>query len=313
MARDLVLGLEVVLPDGGLYSELSPLRKNNSGYDVKQLFIGAEGTLGIITAVSLKLALKPSRTVTAFLAIDDIASLAKILGLAQVQTGESITSFEYISDTSLKLLLDARKELRHPLQSSSRHYVLLEAATASSVLNLEDTVTALLGELFEHGLVTDGTIAATGQQAADFWHLRESIPEAEVHHGGSVKHDIAVRTSRLAAFIQAASEIVERDAKGAVLSVYGHVGDGNVHFNVVAPTTGQAALFKRQFEHDVSPKIYRLAAEMEGTFSAEYGIGRVKIDLLERYGAPGKVDLMRRLKTALDPNGMMNPGKVIIA
>ena len=164
MARDLVLGLEVVLPDGSLYSELSPLRKNNSGYDVKQPFIGAEGTLGIITAVSLKLALKPSRTVTAFLAIDDIASLAKILGLAQVQTGESITSFEYISGTSLKLLLDARKELRHPLQSSSRHYVLLEAGTTSSVLNLEDTVTALLGELFEHGLVTDGTIPRPGNR-----------------------------------------------------------------------------------------------------------------------------------------------------
>lgn len=310
MARDLVLGLEVVLPDGSLYSELSPLRKNNSGYDVKQLFIGAEGTLGIITAVSLKLARKPSRTVTAFLAIDEIASLAEILGLAQVQTGEAITSFEYISGTSLQLLLAARSELRHPLQSSGSHYVLLEAATASPVLNLEETVTGLLGELFERGLVTDGTIAASGQQATEFWHLRESIPEAEVHHGGSVKHDIAVRTSRLAAFIQAASEIVRKDVEGAVLSVYGHVGDGNVHFNVVAPATGQAGPFKRQIERDVSPKIYRLAAEMEGTFSAEYGIGRVKMDLLEQYGAPGKLDLMRRLKTALDPNGLMNPGKV---
>ncbi len=312
MARDLTLGLEVVLPDGSLYSELSPLRKNNSGYDVKQLFIGAEGTLGIITAVSLKLARKPSQTVTAFLAIDEIASLAEILGLAQVQTGESITSFEYISGTSLQLLLAARNELRHPLQSRGSHYVLLEAATASPVLNLKETVTGLLGELLERGLVTDGTIAASGQQAADFWHLRESIPEAEVHHGGSVKHDIAVRTSRLAAFIQAASEIVKRDAEGAVLSVYGHVGDGNVHFNIVAPPTAPAVPFKRQLERDVSPKIYRLAAEMEGTFSAEYGIGRVKMDLLERYGAGGKVELMRRIKSAIDPSGTMNPGKIVI-
>ncbi|MEZ2410734.1 FAD-binding oxidoreductase [Bosea sp. RCC_152_1] len=312
MARDLVLGLEVVLPDGSLYSELSPLRKNNSGYDVKQLFIGAEGTLGIITAASLKLARKPSRTVTAFLAIDDITSLAAILDLAQIQTGELISSFEYISDTSLNLLLDARKDLRHPLQARSGHYILLEAATASPVLNLEETVTGLLGELFERGLVTDGTIAANGQQVAEFWRLRECIPEAEVHHGGSVKHDIAVRTSRLAAFVQAASQIVREDAEGAILSVYGHVGDGNVHFNVVAPSTAQAAPFKHQFERDVSPKIYRLAAEMGGTFSAEYGIGRVKMDLLERYGAPGKVDLMRRLKAALDPNGTMNPGKVVI-
>lgn len=312
MARDLVLGLEVVLPDGSLYSELSPLRKNNSGYDVKQLFIGAEGTLGIITAVSLKLARKPRQTITAFIAIDDITSLADILGLAQLQTGESINSFEYISDASLKLLLDARKDLRHPLKARSRHYVLLEAATASPVLNLEETVTGLLGELFERGLVVDGAIAASGQQAADFWHLRENIPEAEVHHGGSVKHDIAVRTSRLAAFIQTASKIVERDTEGAILSVYGHVGDGNVHFNVVAPPGTEASPFKSRFERNVSPKIYRLAAAMEGTFSAEYGIGRVKMDLLERYAAQGKIDLMRRIKAVLDPNGTMNPGKVVI-
>ncbi|MER9366957.1 FAD-binding oxidoreductase [Mesorhizobium sp. M0518] len=310
MARDLVLGLEVVLPDGSLYSELSPLRKNNSGYDVKQLFIGAEGTLGIITAVSLKLARKPRQTVTAFLAIDDIESLAKILAAAQVQTGEQITSFEYISGSSLQLLLDAKDDLRHPLQEKSRHYVLLEAATTSPVFNLEEAATGLLGELFEHGLITDGTIAASGQQRAEFWHLRESIPEAEVHHGGSIKHDIAVRTSRLAAFIEAASKIVERDADGAILSVYGHVGDGNIHFNVIPPVLSDKKAFKHGLERDISPQIYRLAAEMGGTFSAEYGIGRLKMDLLERYGASGKLRLIKGIKAALDPDGIMNPGKV---
>ena len=182
MARDLVLGLEVVLPDGSLFSDLSPLRKNNAGYDVKQLFLGAEGTLGIITAVSLKLARKPRQTVTAFLAIQDIASLATILGMAQEQTGEMVTSFEYLSDRSLQLLLSARPELRHPLSAPGPHYVLLEAATASPVLNLEDTASALLEQLFEEGLVSDGAIAASGQQRAAFWTLRESIPEAEVHH-----------------------------------------------------------------------------------------------------------------------------------
>lgn len=311
MARDLVLGLEVVLPDGSLYSELNPLRKNNSGYDVKQLFIGAEGTLGIITAVSLKLARKPRQTVTAFLAIDDIESLAKILAAAQVRTGEQITSFEYISDSSLQLLLDAKADLRHPLQGKSRHYVLLEAATASPVLNLEETVTGLLGELFEHGLITDGTLASSGQQRAEFWHLRESIPEAEVHHGGSVKHDVAVRTSRLATFIEAASRIVEQNTEGAVASVYGHVGDGNVHFNLVPPALSNKGEFKSRLAREISPLIYQLAAEMEGTFSAEYGIGRVKMDLLERYGAPGKLRVMRDIKTALDPYGIMNPGKVM--
>ncbi|MGO4174748.1 FAD-binding oxidoreductase [Bosea sp. TAF32] len=163
----------------------------------------------------------------------------------------------------------------------------------------------------ESGLVTDGAIASSGQQAADFWQLRENIPEAEVHHGGSVKHDVAVRTSRLAAFIQAASKIVNENRPGAILSVYGHVGDGNVHFNVVAPQGVSALEFKAGFEEQVSPKIYELAFDMGGTFSAEYGIGRVKLDLLARFGAPSKVDIMRLVKQALDPQKLMNPGKVI--
>ena len=311
MARDLVLGLEVVLPDGSLFSDLSPLRKNNAGYDVKQLFLGAEGTLGIITAVSLKLARKPRQTVTAFLAIQDIASLATILGMAQEQTGEMVTSFEYLSDRSLQLLLSARPELRHPLSAPGPHYVLLEAATASPVLNLEDTASALLEQLFEEGLVSDGAIAASGQQRAAFWTLRESIPEAEVHHGGSVKHDVAVRSSRLAEFIQAASAIVAREAPDAILSVYGHVGDGNVHFNILAPAGSDQPGFKRSLEASVSPLIYDLAALMEGTFSAEYGIGQVKRDLLARHAPAGKLALMRALKQALDPRDLMNPGKVI--
>lgn len=311
MARDLVLGLEVVLPDGSLYSELSPLRKNNSGYDVKQLFLGAEGTLGIITAVSLKLVRKPRQTITAFLAIADIDNLATVLDAAQSHTGEAITSFEYISNSSLSLLLGAKPELRHPLQARSEHYVLLEATSASAVLNLEDTITSLLADLFDNGLLIDGTIAASEQQRAEFWNLRESIPEAEVHHGGSVKHDIAVRTSRLASFIQRASAIVASEADGAVLSVYGHVGDGNVHFNVVAPRETDLCKFKTAFEGTVSPKIYELAAEMGGTFSAEYGIGRTKLDLLNRYGDLAKLHLMRLVKEAIDPRGIMNPEKVV--
>jgi FAD/FMN-containing dehydrogenase len=261
--------------------------------------------------VSLKLVRKPSQIVTAFLAINEIASLASLLARAQILTGEAVTSFEYISDSSLRLLLQSKPNLRRPLQEASDHYVLLEVATASPVLNLEDAVSLLLAELFESGLITDGTIAASEQQRADFWHLRENIPEAEVHHGGSVKHDIAVRTSRLASFIERATEIVQDTAKDAVLSIYGHVGDGNVHFNVVPPASADKALFKRNFEAETSPKIYDLAFEMGGTFSAEYGIGRVKLELLTAYGAKGKVELMRTLKDALDPADIMNPGKVV--
>jgi len=311
MARDLVLGLEVVLPDGSLYSELRPLRKNNSGYDIKQVFLGAEGTLGIITAVSLKLVRKPAQVVTAFLAVNEIGSLAEILAAAQIQTGEAVSSFEYISHSSLQLLLDARSKLRHPLKTKSKHYILLEVATASPILNVEEAVSSLLGDLLDAGLITDGTLAASEQQRADFWHLRENIPEAEVHHGGSVKHDIAVRTSRLATFIEAASTIVNRDATGAILSTYGHVGDGNVHFNIVPPPAADKSEFKRWLEAEISPKIYKLADDMEGTFSAEYGIGRIKLELLREFGAPGKIALMRVIKTALDPSNIMNPAKVI--
>ncbi|WP_431324740.1 FAD-binding oxidoreductase [Rhizobium sp. YTU87027] len=311
MTRDLVLGLEAVLPDGSLFSELNPLRKNNSGYDVKQLFIGAEGTLGVITGVSLKLARQPRQTITAFLAVRDIISLATILDVAQIQSGEAITSFEYISRASLDLLLSAKGHLRHPLEQESEHYVIMEAATASPVLNLQECMSALLAELYESELISDGTIAASEQQRADLWHLRESIPEAEVHHGGSIKHDVAVRTSRLSSFIAAACQLVRRHRSDAILSVYGHVGDGNVHFNIVAPDGTDTATFKRRVEKDISPEIYQLAFEMGGTFSAEYGIGRVKLDLLRRYGAEGKVDLMNRIKAAIDPEGLLNPGKVI--
>ena len=164
---------------------------------------------------------------------------------------------------------------------------------------------------FDSELISDGTIAASEQQRANLWHLRENIPEAEVHHGGSIKHDIAVRTSRLAAFIESACQLVLRYRSNAILSIYGHVGDGNVHFNIVPPEGTDKAIFKYDVEQNISPEIYKLAFEMGGTFSAEYGIGRVKLNLLQQYGAEGKVGLMKRIKTAIDPHNLLNPGKVI--
>ncbi|ACI59691.1 FAD linked oxidase domain protein (plasmid) [Rhizobium leguminosarum bv. trifolii WSM2304] len=311
MARELVLGLEVVLPDGSLFSDLNPLRKNNSGYDMKQLFIGGEGTLGIITGASLKLVRKPRAVVTAFLAIREISVLSTLLDRAQRFTGDAVTSFEYMSNSSLDLLLSKRPNLRRPLEEASDHYVLLEAATSSHLLDLRGAAEILLEEAMSDGLVIDGAVAANEEHRSHFWHLRENIPEGEVLNGGSVKHDVSVRTSRLAAFIVDASDIVRSCCSEAILSVYGHVGDGNVHFNVVPPHTAQTHEFKEHFERTVSPLIYNLAAQMGGSFSAEYGIGRSKLGLLSEYGDPGKIALMRKLKTALDPNGIMNPGKVI--
>ncbi len=313
MARDLVLGLEAVLPDGQVLDVLQPLRKNNTGYDVKQVLLGAEGTLGVITAVSLKLARKPAQTVTAFLAVGDIATLTGILARAQQLTGENITSFEYISHHSLALLLAAQQGLRHPLDAPAAHYVLLEAQTCSPVLALEEAVAQLLEELMGEGLVTDGTLAASAQQRAQLWHLREHIPEAEVANGGSVKHDISVPTSVLPAFITEASALVAAHGAGGRLSIYGHVGDGNVHFNVVAPAGVEPAGYKIWLEAEVSPRLYDLAVGMGGSFGAEYGIGVVKLDLLDRYGDPAKRHMMRALKAALDPANIMNPGKVVRA
>ncbi|MGW9232843.1 FAD-binding oxidoreductase [Pseudorhizobium sp. NPDC055634] len=215
------------------------------------------------------------------------------------------------SGQSLQLLLNAKPELRAPLEERSDHYALVEIATASPILNIEDAVIEMLAELLEKGTVLDGTIAASEQHRASFWSLRESIPEAEVHHGGSVKHDIAVRTSRLADFVTSASDVVAQNVEGAILSIYGHVGDGNVHFNIVCPPALDREAFFRRIEQEVSPLVYELANSMGGTFSAEYGIGRKKLELLRRYGAPGKIEVMRLLKDALDPSGIMNPGKVV--
>lgn len=311
MARDLVLGLEAVLPDGQILDVLQPLRKNNTGYEVKQVLLGAEGTLGIITAASLKLARKPAQTVTAFLAIDDIAALTTLLARAQTLTGENITSFEYVSHHSLSLLLAAQPGLRHPLETAAPHYVLMEAQSCSPLLELEEAMAAFLEEAMGEGWVSDGTLANGGQQRDQLWYLREHIPEAEVANGGSLKHDISVPTSALPDFITRASALVEEHGAGGRLSIYGHVGDGNVHFNVVAPVGAEPAVYKPWFEREVSPRVYDLAVAMGGSFGAEYGIGTVKLDLLERYGNPAKLSLMRALKAALDPANIMNPGKVV--
>jgi FAD/FMN-containing dehydrogenase len=311
MARDLVLGLEAVLPDGQILDVLQPLRKNNTGYDVKQVLLGAEGTLGIITAASLKLARKPAQTVTAFLAVDDIAALTTLLARAQTLTGENITSFEYVSHHSLNLLLTAQPGLRHPLETAGPHYVLMEAQSCSPLLGLDEAMAAFLEEAMGEGWVSDGTLANGGQQRDQLWYLREHIPEAEVANGGSLKHDVSVPTSALPAFITRASALVEEQGAGGRLSIYGHVGDGNVHFNVVAPVGAEPAVYKPWFEREVSPRLYDLAVAMGGSFGAEYGIGTVKLDLLDRYGDKAKLHMMRALKAALDPANLMNPGKVV--
>lgn len=310
MARRMVLGLEVVLPDGTIVDTLAPLRKKNAGYDTDNLFIGAEGTLGIITAASLQLERQPAQSVTAFLAISDVEALPRLLESLQAATGDSVTSFEYLSEYSLNLLLSARPELRHPLEARHPHYILCETATSIKGLPLGEVVEAVVANGLETGEILDGTIAANETQRAALWELRESLPEGETLHGGSVKHDIAVRVSQVPQLIEAATSIVQDVDPALRLSLYGHVGDGNIHFNVLLPTLidGRG---KAWIDAQVSPKIYSLVVSMGGTFSAEYGLGQDKIALAEEYSNPIHRALMKRVKVAVDPFGTMNPGKVI--
>jgi len=300
-----------VLPNGQILSNLSPLRKDNRGYALHQLLIGAEGSLGIVTGASLRLFLPPVSRVTAFLAIREIGDLMPLLARAQQCTGEAVTSFEYISGTSLELLLSKKSDLRRPTEDPSDHYVLIEAATSSPILPLDQAIEAFFEDGMGDEMITDGVIAASEQQRNDFWNLREHIPEGEVLNGGSVKHDVSVRISDMGRFIEMGSALVERYGGGARLSIYGHVGDGNVHFNVLAPEGVEASAFLEQVSTEVSPRIYDLVAKMEGSFSAEYGLGQDKLPLDQHYGDPIKRDLMNTIKGVLDPQKIMNPGKVV--
>jgi len=311
VTRDLVLGLEAVLPDGSILSNLSPLRKDNRGYALHQLLIGAEGSLGIVTAASLRLFLAPIRRVTAFVAINDITDLMPLLAKAQQYTGEAMSSFEYVSRASLDLLLDKKNGLRPPLSGKDQHYILMEAVTSSPVLNLNEMIECLFEDCISDGIVVDGTIATSERQRRDLWHLRENIPEGEVLHGGSVKHDVSVRVSDMARFVQLGTALVERYGHGARLSVYGHVGDGNVHFNVLSPEGVNCSAFLDLIATEVSPRIYDLVAKMDGSFSAEYGLGQAKLDLQRTYGDPTKRRLMSSLKALIDPAGTLTPGKVV--
>ncbi len=311
ITRDLVLGLEVVLPDGQVLSNLSPLRKDNRGYALHQLLIGAEGSLGIVTGASLRLFLPAASRVTAFLAINEISDLMPLLAKAQRYTGEAVTSFEYISGASLDLLFASKPELRRPIQTPSEHFVLIEAASSSPVLGLDQAIEAFFEDGMSGETIVDGVIATSEQQRQDFWNLREHIPEGEVLNGGSVKHDVSVRISDMARFIELGSDLVHRYGQGARLSVYGHVGDGNVHFNVLAPEGAESPAYLDEVSAKVSPCIYDLVAKLDGSFSAEYGLGQDKLPLDQIYGDPIKRQFMNALKNAFDPLSVMNPGKVV--
>ena len=308
--RELALGLEVVLPNGDVLSALKGLRKDNTGYDLKALFLGAEGTLGVITAAVLKLFPEPRSRQTAWLAVAGLDAACALLGRARRESGDQVVSAEYVSRRSLDLALKHVAGARDPLERPATHYLLLELASADDDTELRAKLERVLAGGLDSGEILDGTIADSLAQRSALWHLRERVPEAEKRDGGSVKHDVSVRIGRIAEFVARAEPALAAIAPHR-LSIYGHIGDGNLHFNVLPPVGQGIDEFRAGPAGALSTCVHDLAASLGGSFSAEHGVGMLKVHELEKYQPPTAVALMHTMKRALDPHGIMNPGKML--
>ena len=309
-ARDLVLGVEAVLSDGRVWDGLRALRKDNTGYDLKHLFIGSEGTLGIITAVVLKLFPKPQQQVSALVALPSARDAGRLLTRCQRACGENITSFEYIHRNCLDLVFAKIPGTRDPLEESYPHYVLLELSSSKPGSDLRAVLETILEEAFDSEEVVNATIAATLEQANALWKLREDIPEATRITGTRIGHDVSVPVSRIAEFLERGSAIIDEMLPRSSLIPFGHMGDGNIHFNMVAIDGVEKEEFLAP-EPSIRRAIYDLVHDMGGSFSAEHGIGGLKKDDLIAYRPSVELDLMRTLKSAMDPKNILNPGKVL--
>jgi FAD/FMN-containing dehydrogenase len=307
--RDLVLGLEVVLPDGEIWNGLKALRKDNTGYDLKHLFVGAEGTLGIITACVLKLFPKLREVETALIALPDLAAATQILSRARQASGDAITACELIPRIGLDLDLAHIPGTRDPFDRPHPWYLLLELSS-SRPSGLRQALEDMLTDVLNDGLAADAVLAESGDQRKALWRLREGIPEAQKKEGGSIKHDVAVATSRVPELIARATTAVEQALPGVRVVPFGHLGDGNIHFNLTQPQGADLQDFLGQWER-MNRIVHDIVVAMDGSISAEHGIGRLKSAELARTAAPVKMELMRRIKRILDPAGIMNPGKVL--
>jgi D-lactate dehydrogenase (cytochrome) len=312
MARELVLGLEVVLADGRVLDTLTGLRKDNTGYDLKSLFLGAEGTLGVITAACLKLYPALRSFATAFVALRDPAAAVSLLGALREASGDSVSSFELIPRIGVELTTRHIPGVVDPLGEPAEWYALCELSTSRANEPLDALLEKTLAQAHEAGWILDASVAQSLRDREAFWRLRESIPEAQRKDGASLKHDIAVPVSQVPRFIEVAGEWVSSNVPQGVLVAYGHLGDGNLHFNV-NQRAGTQAFQLQAVEQKARRAIHDLVHEFGGSFSAEHGIGQLKVFELERYASPVELELMRTLKKALDPNGIMNPGKVLQA
>jgi FAD/FMN-containing dehydrogenase len=306
-ARDLVLGIEAVLPDGTVWDGLRALRKDNRGYDLKHLFVGAEGTLGIITKAVLKLFARPGERITAFLALPEPDAAVDMLARIRERCVDALTAYELIGRACLDLVYRHVPGTRDPFAVAHPWYVLLDLAAPSGDVSMRTALEELLADAAERGHLLDAAIAHTLAQGQDLWRLRESIPEATRAAGPALRSDIAVAVSDIPAFVARASEAIAALTPDARIICFGHVGDGNLHFNVL-PTDSHAPL---DWAKDLYPALYDVVNDFNGSFSAEHGIGQAKRSELQRYKSDVELAMMRTLKRAFDPMDLMNPGKIL--
>jgi FAD/FMN-containing dehydrogenase len=309
--RELCLGLEVVTPQGEIWDGLRGLRKDNTGYDLRDLFIGAEGTLGVITAAVMKLHPQPAARVTALAALDSAHAALDFLALAQRYAGPLLTGFELMSDFCMQLVGRHFPQLRYPFEQRHAQVVLLELSDNESEEHGRALFERMMEAALEQGLVEDAVVAESLAQSQAFWNIREHIPLAQAQEGLNIKHDIGVPISRIGHFIEETDAEIARAVPGARMVTFGHLGDGNLHYNVQAPEGGDPKRFLAENEKTLNRIVYDSVARHRGTLSAEHGLGQLKVDENEHYKGDVELALMRAVKTALDPLNLMNPGKVV--
>lgn len=311
-ARDLVMGLEVVLADGRVWHGLRRLRKDNTGYCLRQLFVGAEGTLGIITGACLRLVPSLHAVEVCLVALASPEAALELLGRFQRANGEAVQAYEYICGEGMELVLSTIAGTQRALSSPADHYVLIELGSSQQDARLRDILEGVLGQAMEEGLVLDAAIAESEAQRAALWHLREEQSESQARTGASIKNDISVPVSATPELINTATKVCKALMPGIRVVPFGHLGDGNIHFNLVAPPGMDAATFLGRSD-ELMQAVNEVTRGLHGSFSAEHGIGRLKVGMLADWRGGLELELMRRVKVALDPQGLFNPGKVLAA
>ena len=310
-AREQVMGLEVVLPDGQVWNGLRGLRKDNTGYDLKHLFIGAEGTLGVITAAVLKLYPRPKVRETALAGMASVEAVLDLFARVRDAAGDTLTGFEMMPRIAVEFSCRHTPGVADPFGKPHRYYALIELTSSRAGDPLRDVLQNELAQALEGGLIADAVVAASLSQADALWKIREAIPEAQKHEGGSIKHDISVPVSRIADFMNLAIPRMEREIPGVRVCAFGHVGDGNIHFNLSQPIGADRQAFLDRWQ-PINRIVNAMVADLGGSISAEHGIGRLKVNQLREFKPEPEIAMMRKIKAALDAGNIMNPGKVIL-